>query len=68
MSIGYTGLVFDVKIVITCFNRVRLYHLETFETHDRLTSSWHYIKTFKFKSKYQMKRFIVGFEKKRGIR
>lgn len=67
MSYGYTGLVLKEEANFTGFFKktVSIFHLETFETSRTLTSSWHKIKSFKFKKSYTAKRFLVCVNSKR---
>lgn len=66
MSYGYTGLVLEEKAVFGFFKKtVSILHLETFEMETTLTSSWHKVKSFKFKNSYAAKRFLVAVNSKR---
>ena len=59
MSSGYTGLVLDSRASRGLFKKVIIEHLETFETYDMITSSWHKVRTFKFKSKFKANLFFA---------
>ncbi len=66
MSYGYTGLVLKEKAVFGFFKKtVSIMHLETFEQEYTITSSWHKVNSFKFKTSYAAKRFLVCINSKR---
>ncbi len=63
MSSGYTGLVLDQRASRGFFNKVSIHSLETFETSDMITSSWHKVRTFKFDNRFQVNMFLARFRK-----
>lgn len=67
MSYGYTGLVLKEKATFSgLFKKtISILHLESFETSTTITSSWHKIKSYKFKKSYTAKRFLVCVNSKR---
>ena len=64
MGRGYTGLVLDRKARLGWFNVVKYYHLETFEGHDFITSSWHYVGLKSFKTRFGALRELVRINRR----
>lgn len=66
MSIGYTGLILNIKGYLNFFNKkiVNIYVTETFETSTTMTVSDRFVKKQKFDSKFRALMFIARLNKK----
>ena len=63
MPLGWTGYVFERKAYIGFFNTLSIYDLETFETHEKVSSGWHKKGKIKFDTKFAMLRAYIKINK-----